>query len=354
MKLYFGKLEYLFLISTSISLALGSIGVYREMFLFLGTTNALTALGYKLIQNGKIEIPKNYVLYIAFLIFLLIHTWFRQGNFMFFWLFLSGGLFWIEVYNFKNLFAQYFTSILIILGLLMGILYFYSLGNPIILPNLVSLFVGTTNLVKHSNIGDLWAIILIPLFYEFVKIKSKVYIPLTLIGIYFLAISYSRAAIVSLSVGFFYLLKNISFNINIKKPAVMLFIGLVTLFIYFGLSKTVLLSRPYFLQAVVGLAQYPLGTGMGNFGLISHDSNLVHNIFLEILSGMGIFSIFFFVWIYKVLKSVILSKQVDNVMVAIFLAVLTDFCFNTTYTISGFMWIWFIVLGLIQQSKNEK
>jgi hypothetical protein len=339
--------DYFFLIITAVLLALGSIGVFSEAFLFLGVVNAVIALGYKLSMNGKIGFPKNYFLYIVFLLTLLVHTYFAEGKFLFFWIFFSGGLLWLEVYNLKKIFSQYFTSMLIILGVLMGILYFYSLRNPIVLPNLVSLFAGTTNLIKHSNIGDLWAIVLIPILYKLIKNKSKIYIPLLLLGIYFLVVSYSRTAIVSLSVGIVCLFKNDIFKSEYRKASGILFVGIVILFIYFGLSKTTLLSRPYFLQAIMGLFKYPLGTGMGNFNLISHDSNLVHNIFLEILSGMGIFSIFFFAWIYKVLKRITISKQVDNVMVAIFLATLTDFCFNTTYTIPGFMWIWFVVLGLI-------
>jgi hypothetical protein len=340
-------IDYFFLISTSTFLALGGIGVFSEAFLLLGTVNAIIALGCKILLNGKVEFPKNYFLYIIFLLTLLIHTYFTGGKFLFFWLFLSGGLLWLEVYNFKEVFSKYFSSLLIILGILMGILYFYSLGNPIVLPNLVSLFAGTTGLIKHSNIGDLWAIVLIPILYKLTKDKSKIYIPLMLVGIYFLSISYSRAAIVSLSVGIVYLFKDDIFKKNYRKRFGILFTGIIILFIYFGLSKTILLSRPYFLQALLGLFQYLLGTGMGNFPLISYDSNLVHNIFLEILSGMGVFSIFFFVWMYRVIKNVILSKQVNNVAVAIFLAVLADFCFNTTYTIPGYIWIWFLALGII-------
>ena len=340
-------IDHFFFITTSIFLALGSIGVFSEAFLLLGTVNAIIALGYKFLLNGRIDFPKGYFLYIMFLLTLLIHTFFADGKFLFFWLFLSGGLVWLEVYNFKELFSQYFTSVLIILGVLMGILYFYSLSNPIVLPNLVSLFAGTTSLIKHSNIGDLWAIVLITIFFKLIKNKSKIYIPLILVGIYFLSISYSRAAIVSLSVGIVYLFKDDMIKKNYRKKFGILFAGIIILFIYFGLSKTTLLSRPYFLQALLGLSQYPLGTGMGGFTLISHDSNLVHNIFLEILSGMGVFSIFFFVWIYKVLKSLVLSKQVNNIAAALFLATLADFCFNTTYTIPGFMWIWFLALGII-------
>jgi hypothetical protein len=340
-------LDYFFLISTTIFVALGSIGIFTELFLLLGTASFIIALGYKLLLKGGIEFPKNYIFYIIFLLTLLVHTYFYKGKFLFFWLFLSGGMLWLQVHNFKEIFSQYLTSILIILGALMGILYFYSLSNPIVLPNLVSLFARTTSLIKHSNIGDLWAIVLIPTFYILIKNKSKIYIPLIFIGIYFLTVSYSRAAIVSLFVGIIYLFKNDLSKKNFRKMLGVLFVVLIVLFMYFGLYKTTLLSRPYFLQAVVGLFKYPLGTGVGNFSLVSYDSNLTHNIFLEILSGMGAFSIFFFIWIYKILKSLFTDKNPNPQVAAILLAVLADFCFNTTYTIPGFIWIWFICLALI-------
>lgn len=350
----FRSLDYCFLISTSILLALGSIGVYREVFILLGAINALAALGYKLIHKGRVEIPKTFFLYILFLTILLIHTQIMGGKFIFFWLFLSGGLVWIEVYNFKNLFAQYFNSILIIMGLLMGVLYFYSLSFPVILPNLVSLFSAPTSLIKHSNIGDLWAVILTSVFFLLSRKRSIFYIPIFIIGVYFLAISYSRSALVSLAVGVLYIFQKSESQKLFRKFFIFSLLGVVILIIYSSMSKTVLLSRPYFLQAIIGFAQYPLGTGMGNFSYVSSASNLVHNIVLEVFSGMGIFSIVFIVWLYKVLRSLFTSHNISIEAVAIFLVVLIDFCFNTTYTIPAFVWIWFFALGLIQQPKNEE
>jgi len=346
-------LDYFFLISTSVFLALGSIGVFREVFLLLGMANAITALGYKLIQNGRIEIPRHFLLYTIFLLVLLIHTWLMEGNFMFFWLFLSGALFWIEVHNFQNLFLQYFIPTLIILGFLMGLTYFYSLSSPINLPNLVSLFSAPTNLIKHSDIGDLWAVVLTLIFYLLSKKRPYFYIPLIILGGYFLTISYSRSALVSLTIGILYIFQKSESQKKLKKILVFFLLGIGVLFIYAGMSKTVLLSRPYFLQAIVGVIQYPLGTGMGNFTHVSSGSNLVHNIILEVFSGMGIFSVVFIVWLYKVLRSLFTTRNTNIEATAIYLAVLTNFCFNTTYTIPTFVWLWFVSLGLTQGGQQR-
>lgn len=340
--------DYYFLISTCIFLALGSIGIYREVFLVLGITNALIALGYKLLTIGEIKIPKHFILFTVFLGILLIHTYFTHGSFYFFWILFSGGLLWIQTFNFREIFEAYFSQILIILGILMGAIYFYSLKYPIPnLPNLVSLFAAPTSTIKHSDIGDLWAIILTVIFYLFAKKRNILYLPLVLLGGYFLYISFSRTALVALSVGILYIFKNLKQNYRPKRELVILLSGIAILFIYMGMTKTILFSRPYFWHAVAGLVKFPLGTGIGNFSKLNGGSNLVHDIVLEFISGMGIFSIIFIFWLYKILKEIFTSKDTNIEMAAIFLAILVDFCFNTTYTITSFIWMWFISLALI-------
>lgn len=339
-------LDYFFLISTTILIALGSVGVFSMAFLYLGTINALCAIGYKLIQNGKLQIPDHFYLYSLFLIALLIHTWLLKGDYRFLALFLSGGLFWIQTYNFRNLFAKHLTPILVMLGILMGALYFYSLAFPVYLPNLVSLFVAPTSTIKHSDIGDLWAVVLTGLFYILSKKRSLLYAPLILFGGYFLIISYSRAALVSLTIGCVYIFQKSEKRRYLKHILIFLLICASMIFIYAGMSKTILLSRPYYFDAIKGLLKYPLGTGLGSFTLIGSGSNLAHNIILEVMSGMGIFSILFIVWLYKIVKTIFTSKHINLEAAAISLAILTNFCFNTTYTIPAFIWLWFISLGV--------
>lgn len=345
-------LDYFFLVTTTVAISLGSVGVFSELFLLLGLANALAALGCKLIQSGELQVPKNIPLYGVFLLILLIHTYFLKGNFTFFWLFLSGGLLWLQVYNFQPIFKRYFSSTLVILGLLMGTVYFYSLKTPINLPNLVSLFAATTNSIKHSNLGDLWAVVLTVIFYSFAKKRARFYVPLIILGGYFLTISLSRAALVSLTAGVFYIFHRSKDQKAVRKYLHFFLLAVAVLFVYAGISKTVLLSRPYFLQAIVGFAEYPLGTGLGNFTLVSNSSNYVHNIVLEVFSGMGIFSAVFIIWLYKTTSSILTGKNTNSEAGAVFLATLTNFCFSTTYIIPAFIWVWFISLALTQPKQT--
>jgi hypothetical protein len=172
-------------------------------------------------------------------------------------------------------------------------------------------------------------------------------LPLFVIGAYFLAISYSRSALLALAVGIFYIFQRSGSREKLKNILIISLLCITTLFIYAGLSKTVLFSRPYFWQAIVGFVRYPLGTGLGNFSVLNAGTNLVHDIVLEMFSGMGIFSVFFIVWLYKVLKILFTAHNINIEAAAVFLAIFIDFSFITTYTIPAFIWLWFMSLALI-------
>jgi hypothetical protein len=342
-------MDYFFLISTVVFLAFGSIGIYGELFLLLGIVNAVCALGYKIFQTGSLLIPKTFQLYTLFLFVLLIHTRFTGGNITFLWILLSGGLVWLEVFNFKNIFREYFIPILIILGILMGGLYFYSLNFSVGPSSLASLFSAPTGVVKHSDIGDLWALVLVGVFYLFSKKRQLFYLPFFAIGAYFLAISFSRSALLALAIGIFYVFQKSESRKKLKNILIIFILCITALFIYAGLSKTVLFSRPYFWYAIAGIIKYPLGTGLGNFSVLNAGTNLVHDIVLEMFSGMGIFSVFFICWLYKVLRNLFTARNINIEAASVFLAILVDFSFITTYTIPAFIWLWFISLGLMQK-----
>lgn len=340
-------MDYFFLVSTVVFLALGSIGIYGELFLLLGIVNAVCALGYKIFQTGKLSIPPAFSLYGLFLFVLLIHMRLSGGNITFLWILLSGGLVWLEVFNFKNIFRQYFTPILIILGILMGGLYFYSLSFPVGPSSLVSLFSAPTEAVKHSDIGDLWAVILVGVFSLFSKKRQLTYLLFFAIGAYFLAISYSRSALLALAIGILYVFRKSENREKLKNILIISLLCITALFIFAGLSKTVLFSRPYFWVAIAGIIRFPLGTGIGNFGIFNAGTNLVHDIVLEMFSGLGIFSAFFIFWLYKVLKNLFTARNINIEAAAVFLAILIDFSFITTYTIPAFTWLWFMSLALL-------
>jgi len=140
----------------------------------------------------------------------------------------------------------------------------------------------------------------------------------------------------------------------------------VALFVFAGAQKITLLSRPYFVQGIVGFIRNPQGVGMGNFGSISSDpanhllgmsdlSSVAHNIILEILTGMGVFGFAFLAWLAVVLKGIWRNnKKNDIVFQAIFISLGVNFLFNTTYCIPAMLWLWFATLGLAQSKKEKK
>lgn len=341
------SIDYFFLISTFVVLALGSIGIERGTVIWIGIAITVAAIGNKLIQNGSVAIPKYFYLYALFVATLLVHTVLTKGDISFFWMFLSGGFFWLEVFNYKDLFSKYWAYFLVALGALMGILYFYSLYSPVGIPDLVSLFSPGSELIKHSGIGDLWAVVLVVAFYLYQKNRSVILLPIILVGLYFVTVSFSRTALVSVVTGILFIQIKSGFSGKFKKELAICFAVLIGIFLYMGVFKTVIFSRPYFFQALASFPKFPFGTGIGNFTLISYDSNLVHNIVLEVFSGLGIFSMIFIAWIYLEIKMLFKKESLNILAAAIFIAVFTNFCFNATYVIPAFVWIWFISLGLV-------
>lgn len=343
--------DYIFFISTCVFIALGCLGIFETAVIVYGTLNAILALGYKLIKTRSIELPQNFGLYLILVLIILIHTYLLHGAYLFSWLFLSGGLYWLMVYNFNDLYAKNLTFILVTIGLLMGIIYFYSLANPISVPNLSSLFAAPTNFLKHSNLGDLWAVVLVSLSPVIISRRISTLIPIYVIGIYFMIISYSRTALVGLTVGTFYTV--LQLKTNYKKTIILILLTIMSLlFVYISLSKTTIFDRPYFWQAIVGLTKYPVGVGMGNFNKVSTLTNYVHDLPLEMVSGLGLFSIIFLAWLYGVLRRIFQKKNQINVeATGVFLTIFTVFLFDTTYTIPGMIWMLFTSLAL-SEAKN--
>jgi len=315
---------------------MGATGTYKNDTVVLSIVNAFLFLGIKLIQNVKIIIPKNFYIYIIFLVSLLIHSYMFDGRFDYFFIFLSGGLYWFHFHNMKVIASKYFPNFLIFLGISMSLYFVYSYLNHTYYLSEANLFLPASKLINHNHIGDLWAIVLIPIAYQFINRKHNRHYIVIFIGLIMIALSNSRSAIVALAVGITKINKKYSFAI---------FAICIILFIYFGIGKTTLFARPYFLEALYGLIKYPNGLGIGNFGKIASDSTLTHNIILEIISGMGVYSVIFIFWLFKVFQSVI--KSDNTLYIAIFLAIFTNFMFDTTYVIPTMVWLWFAGLALI-------
>ena len=339
--------NHFFLFTTMIIISVGALGIFRELILYISIINSTLAIGFALLLNGEVKFPKNFIWYVLFLLATSIHNFVFKGNLFFLMLFVSGGMMWLQIFNYKDIFLEYFSKLLIALGILMAILYVYSSYQSIELPNLVSLFAPATSYIKHSNIGDFWSIIMVSLFVGYVSKKSIINLPIFIFGLVFVIISLSRDAILTFLTGSYFAYTKLQPNKNLGKIIKFLLIVLGLSFIIVSTQKSVLFSRPYFAQALFGLSKYPLGTGLGNFSKVSNETNLVHNLPLEIVSATGVFSIFFLVWLVKNIKNVLRGKNLNIEYSALFIAILVNFLFNTTYMIPAMFWIWFIALALI-------
>lgn len=338
-------------ITTSVLLILGGIGIGSTFVLFVNISTCLIFLGVKLIVEGKLRFDKYLLLYFFFLMTLLLGYLVSKSSLNFFYLFLSGGLEWLLVLNFKEVFNKNFSKIIVIYGLLMGIMYFWTFFNDVQIENLTSLFYPATSNILHSNIGDLWAIVLIQ-FYFFTNSRNviKMWLPICL-GLFFLAVSYSRTAVLALFTGVIYIhiqknkLKKIDVLWKNKIPIIMLSFAVVMIFLASGVGKSLLASRPYFLNSILNIPKHPVGVGMGNFGLIDTSTNYAHNIVLEVLSGIGYLSIVFLIWFFTILKKALADGPNTHIK-ATLLTTTVLFLFSPIYIIPGAIWLWFTAIGL--------
>ncbi len=349
-------LDPVFLIVTGILIILGSVGIFKDVCIPLSLTAILFFFGTKLIRGAKIKFPPTYAVYMIFVLTVLTHTLLSGGKIIYFWMFLTGGLFWVLAFNMKDLVKRYLFYFLIFLGLLMSIIYLYLKVRGINYFSPDNLFLPFNSLVKHNHLGDLWAVILIPAIYSIVKKFNLGLSVLIAVGLGLISLSLSRSAIVSLAAGLTFLIvqmqkaRYIKFNLKQKKLGlIFIFLACFSLIVYFGTQKSILSSRPYFREALTALFTVPLGLGMGNFTKVSAETNVVHNIVLEVVSGMGIFSMVFIFWLYKVFK-MIFEKSTQNIeFKAVWLALFANFFFDSTYVIPGMLWLWFTVISLVTE-----
>jgi len=276
-------------------------------------------------------------------------------------LFASGGLYWLFFYNLKTnkKFLKIFGWSLIILGILFATTYLVSVLLNQRLPWAFSLSAPYTD--NHHHLGDYWVLPFLFLLTKIMKEKKPVYLLLILVGISILAFSLSRSSYVSLALGAFIVFhREISPKIKSALKAVTIFS--VAIFLLASLFKTTIYSRIYFLQGLAGIIQHPLGVGLGNFSTVSKElaitfsnqaifSSLAHNIFLEVLVGMGLLGILFLYWYYKVGTNVLRGVSAKALYRGIFFALSANFFFDTTYVIPTMLWLWFVALGLAQKSN---
>lgn len=336
----------IFCIFSAFLFLLGSVIKFENYSLPLSIGSSIVIIGLWLIQGKNLIFPKNFWFYILFLTSLIIHTFVFHGDATYSILFLSGGLYWFVFSNLNTVrFREIFFSFLVLFGLTMAGLYlgFTAFGINSLISN--NLFLPLGENIYHNHLGDVWAVILPGLMYNTIRIKKIYLYLLILLGIVLLTISLSRSAVMSFLAGGFYIYYN-SERGKLDKKRVMFVLGsMITIFLFASAFKTTLFSRPYIWQSVEIFISRPLGIGAGNFYKISPQSSVAHNIILEFMVAVGIFTTFFIIWVTRILSN--FQKGGANILyAAIFIAILTNFLLDTTYTIPSIIWLWFSALAL--------
>lgn len=350
-------------------LFLGGLGVKMVFLQFLGVVIGMLILVLAIFLKREIVLPSGFFLYTLFLILFFVHTVIisqdRAKSLEYFSLFFGGGLFWLIFYNLGKEFRPWIDKLIIILGLVFGGLFIYHnyFVEAQIKPR--SLYFLSSIYRNHNHLGDFWAVVLIiTAFFLARKPKNVLLWALVPLGVYFLAISQSRASYVALAVGAIYLAKVKDWVNKYKIISKIFTLLIVALFLYIGTQKSILFSRPYFVQGILGFVRNPQGVGVGNFGIISSDvanhilgmsgfSTSAHNIVLEVMTGMGVLGVIFVVWLVTILVELSRYKDQKSLIYrAVFFAVTANFFFDATYFIPGMLWLWFGSLGLSQGEKS--
>lgn len=350
-------------------LFLGGTGFENLLVGILGVALGTVLLLLNHFVFQKTVFPKGFSLYLLFLLFLVFSEFYR-GNLVFglkyLLLFVGGGLFWVSFFNLKSFISKKFHYSVVILGILFALVAFYYSVSGQTWASPWGLIGPYSKL--HHHLGDYWVLVVIAAFWFMRKGIRLWHIGLLILSALILFFSLSRSAYTALlGGGAFLLFKSQAFKDKRKiLISSLVFLIVVLFFGYTEFLKPALFSRPYYIQGVLGFFNNPLGVGMGNFRKISLDpayhiwvmtgySSVAHNIFLEVLVGTGVFAIPFFLWFYQALKDVFKVKsKLETFYSASFLALTINFFFDSTYLIPTMIFLWFILLALVQKRAYTK
>jgi len=358
-------------IATLSLFVLGGLGIIGVAIIsVIGSLWFIFSLSLLYRETKTVKLPNGFVIYSVFQAILFLSLMWSadwHNSFEYILLFFTGGLIWLYFYNFvgrEYLEFHFLEKLIIGLVVVFGVLYLikpFFFGNEFYYK---SLFLPSVSNGKHNHIGDLLAIGFILTLYKVILEKKKVWIFTLPWTIFFLLVSFSRSAYLALFLSIYFFVKVNNILEKSKYLAIALFVIIGTIFMIASADKTTLFSRGYFFQSMAGIFYYPFGVGMGNFGVISFDeqvvfydssniSTLTHNIVLETIAGLGIFSIPFVVWLIKVCREVWDRRQEKKgLYAAVFICLTVNFFFDYTYVIPTMLWFWFAVLGLIQSNKS--
>lgn len=355
-------------------------GIIGNNFVFVWICNLIFSLALLFVwfRNKSIEIPptfKYYCLFMALFSFSLSWSVALGVSLKHLLHFLSGGLIWLLFYNIENhvdpkekgnIFAFYYGAV-VVTGLFFGIIFLvrrlfgiYGLGS-------YDLINYTVRTLDHHLVGDYWVPVIGVVLVTKASIKHSNFIKviLLLLGILILVLAQSRSAIVSLGFVSLYLMF-LSKSSKLKLLLRYLIVILLSLILFVGVNKRILVHRLFYLQAIPGVITHPLGVGFGSFGEISSNpdnhifgisdySGVADNLILEVVVGMGLLGISFIYWIYSYvsrLKYFNDSHRFPTALV-IFASLGMNFMFNYSYLLPVFLWTWFASMGAIDRSLKE-
>lgn len=340
----------------------GGLGLERRLVVWVGGVVSLLLLVIVWRIKGKLKIPKYWWVYLVWVGFSFVSLMWStrvEISLMQSLLYLIGGVVWLSVSNLPERWGRG-GMVVVTAGLVFGVFY---LLNGVGAFDCVGSSLVCQETEQHNHIGDWWAVTMLPVIYQVAVMKRKFIWWIVLVGVYFLIMSMSRSAYLATFVGLMVLAKEIK-KPDTKKIGMAVAVLTLVVSLVVGASKTILFSRPYFIQAVVGLFKYPFGVGLGNFRIISwkvsemlpgflyNFSAWTHNWILEVFAGLGwVGGILFVVWLFKLGKVVLSSKE--GLVKAMWVATAVNFMFDFTYAIPAMLWLFFYLLGVVQEEKTE-
>lgn len=373
--LYFKNFTvFAFWLILTVFLFVGGLGI-EKIWIPWGLTVFTSVTLLILIYVRKVlSLPRYYIFYFLFIGLMAVSILWSKNSYnstTYILLFLSGGLLWLTIYNLNlinNKTGAIVEKIFSLLGIVWGTWFIVEklLGNRSI---------GSFGLVKyasasfnHHHVGDFFVPIVLVAIFNLLegcfvrsperKKQLKVvgfWLLITIAGALIVFTSLSRSAYLALLVGILFMSGNYV-NKTYGKMLFISFLVVIAVFLFVGGEKSLVFSRPYFVEGIIGFIRNPLGVGVGNFGIISGDPNnyifgvsgyssAAHNLILEFLDGMGVLGIIFPIWLSMTLVDLLKNKK-DLLFKSIFLALTVNFMFDFTYAIPAMLWLWFISLGL--------
>lgn len=278
----------------------------------------------------------------------------------------SGALWWVGMRTFSSVKGVELVvkrSVLIAGVVFTGLWILHTIGVTTWTYKASSLVAEASTYKNHNHLGDWWMVILV------MSGGMQWIFP----GIVMLWASRSRSADLGVMAGWGYLVWSGDWWKRHRRLVIVGGVLLAGLFVGSGLQKSTLGARDYYIQAIAGWKNNPIGVGFGNFGTISLDpanhwwgrkdfSSIVHNLPLEWVAGMGWLGLIGWVWLglvswkmgtyqdapYGASQGRKTPLRDTRTWRAVYWALLINFCFDTTYFVPSMWWLWLVVLGLAE------